>query len=274
VFVPDSNVIGEVDGGWRVAKSTLDNERVAMSSGSSFGGGVEALLAAVAEAGRDTDALVADRLGGLVADGQSLSLLAFRSTLRTLSGVEPGLAHVPGLAVQRHCATGLQAVNSVAADIRAGMTRVAIAGGAENMTQTPAVSMRSPQPWGGEQPWISLTHPDSEEAPAMVMGIAVGENTAEECGITREESDHWAYHSHVRAVAAIDEGRFADEIVPVEVPSGPRGETSVFDTDEHASNNGLEPLAVIRSWASVGVEPRRTGSRRPSRSPRRSSSPG
>jgi 3-oxochol-4-en-24-oyl-CoA dehydrogenase len=97
VFVPDSNVIGEVDGGWRVAKSTLDNERVAMSSGSSFGGGVEALLAAVAEAGRDTDALVADRLGGLVADGQSLSLLAFRSTLRTLSGVEPG----PGASVRK-----------------------------------------------------------------------------------------------------------------------------------------------------------------------------
>jgi acetyl-CoA acetyltransferase family protein len=217
---------------------------------------------------------------------------------------EAGLTQIPGLAVQRHCATGLQAVNSVAADIRAGMTRVAIAGGAENMTQTPSLSMPSPMPWGGVQPWISLTHPDSEEAPAMVMGITVGENTAVECGITREEQDNWAYHSHRRAVAAIDAGRFTDEIVPVEVPVGRRGETVVFDTDErprrdtsperlaalrpvfkpdgtvtagnssglndgaaalvvtddgYASEHGLEPLAVIRSWAAVGVEPRRTG---------------
>lgn len=217
---------------------------------------------------------------------------------------EAGLTHIPGLAVQRHCATGLQAVSSVAADIRSGMTRVAVAGGAENMTQTPSLSMRSAAPWGGERPWISLTHPDSEEAPAMVMGITVGENTAAECGVTREEQDHWAYHSHRRAVEAIDGGRFAEEIVAVEVPAGPGGETAVFDTDErprrdttverlarlrpvfrpdgtvtagnssglndgaaallltddaYASANGLEPLAVVRSWAAVGVEPRRTG---------------
>ena len=48
----------------------------------------------------------------------------------------------------------------------------------------------------------------------MNMLITVGENTARECGITREESDHWSYHSNIRAVAATDDGRFAEEIVP------------------------------------------------------------
>ena len=54
----------------------------------------------------------------------------------------------------------------------------------------------------------------------MNMLITVGENTARECGITREESDYWSYHSNMRAVAATDDGRFAEEIVPVTVPAG------------------------------------------------------
>ena len=64
------------------------------------------------------------------------------------------------------------------------------------------------------------------------MLITVGENTARECGITREESDDWSYHSNIRAVAATDDGRFAEEIVPVTVPTG-RGETTTVSVDEH-----------------------------------------
>src|SRR3712207_1060072 len=92
----------------------------------------------------------------------------------------------PGLAVQRHCASGLQAVVSAAADIRSGMTRLSIAGGTESMTQTPRSYMTSPDPFGGMSEWMSLTHPLTPDAP-LVMGITVGENTAKECGITREQ---------------------------------------------------------------------------------------
>lgn len=151
----------------------------------------------------------------------------------------------PGLAVQRHCASGMQGVVSAAADIRSGMTRVAVAGGVESMSQTPRTYMASPDPFGGIDPWISLTHPLTPDAP-LVMGITVGENTAAEAGVGREEQDEWAYHSHQRAIAAIDDGRFAEEIVPVEI-RGRRGETSIFDTDEHPRRDSTpETLARLR----------------------------
>lgn len=138
----------------------------------------------------------------------------------------------PGLAVQRQCGSGMAAVQAAAANIRAGMDRVVIAGGVESMTQAPMSFMKSPVPWGGVRPWMSPSHPPTDDAPATNMAVTVGENTAERRGITREQQDEWSYHSHMRAIAAIDEGRFADEVVPVEVP-GPKGSVGLFETDEH-----------------------------------------
>jgi acetyl-CoA C-acetyltransferase len=211
---------------------------------------------------------------------------------------------VPGLAVNRQCASGLSAVTSAAAEIRAGMVRAVLAGGVASMSQAPHTYLPSPVPFGRPTEYISPSHPDTPEAPNLNMGVTVGENTADEVGITREEMDDWAYTSHMRAVAAIDEGRFANEIVAVEVPAGRRGETALFEVDEHprrdtslaklaalpaifkaggrvtagnssgindgscvmavvdegyASQHGLAPMAIVRSWAAVGVEPRRTG---------------
>jgi alkylation response protein AidB-like acyl-CoA dehydrogenase len=91
VFVPDDCVVGAVDDGWRLARTTLANERVSMSSGSSFGGGVENFLQLVAgrsEVGGDPAML--DRVGALVAEAQSLAVLGLRTALRALSGVDPG----------------------------------------------------------------------------------------------------------------------------------------------------------------------------------------
>jgi alkylation response protein AidB-like acyl-CoA dehydrogenase len=90
VFVPDDAVIGEVDRGWRIARMTLANERVSISSGATFGIGVESLvrLAARQEGGvPDTTAL---RLGALLAEAQSLRLMTHRSGLRSLAGSDPG----------------------------------------------------------------------------------------------------------------------------------------------------------------------------------------
>jgi acetyl-CoA C-acetyltransferase len=151
----------------------------------------------------------------------------------------------PGLAVQRHCASGLQGVVTAAADIRSGMTTVAVAGGAESMSQTPRSYMASPDPFGGIEPWMSLTHPLTPDAP-LVMGITVGENTAAEAGVTREQQDDWAYHSHMRAIAAIDDGRMAEEIVAMELRDK-RGNVTIFDTDEHPRRDtSLEKLAALR----------------------------
>ena len=88
VFVPDDCVVGGPTGGWAAARTTLANERVSMSRGSSMGPGVEALLALAAAGTRDSVAL--DTLGGIVAETQSLAALGTRMTLRALGGAAPG----------------------------------------------------------------------------------------------------------------------------------------------------------------------------------------
>ena len=86
VFVPDDCVIGDVNDGWRAARTTLENERVSMGSGASFGLGIEMLLGLVS---MDDDVAV-DQVGALLAEAQSLSILGSRMTARALSGAQPG----------------------------------------------------------------------------------------------------------------------------------------------------------------------------------------
>ncbi|MFI0479812.1 acyl-CoA dehydrogenase [Actinomadura sp. 9N215] len=88
VFVPDDRVVGEVNRGWQVARNTLSNERVSLSTGGGLGMGVPELLDFFR--GRDLDAVAAPEVGALVAQGQSIDLLGLRSTLKQLNGVEPG----------------------------------------------------------------------------------------------------------------------------------------------------------------------------------------
>jgi hypothetical protein len=93
VFVPDDCVIGLPGDGWRIGRTTLANERVSMSSGASFGNGVESLIRTMArraERGAAPPSSLEERLGHLIAEAQSVALLGHRSTLRTLSGVDPG----------------------------------------------------------------------------------------------------------------------------------------------------------------------------------------
>jgi 3-oxochol-4-en-24-oyl-CoA dehydrogenase len=90
VFVPDDAMIGSRGDGWRIARTTLSNERVSMSSGASFGHGVESLLRTIARRDPGAAPVRTGELGHLLVEAQSLALLGLRSTLRTLSGVDPG----------------------------------------------------------------------------------------------------------------------------------------------------------------------------------------
>jgi acetyl-CoA C-acetyltransferase len=224
--------------------------------------------------------------------------------LARYAAIEAGLEHVPGVAHNRHCASGLAAVVSAAATIRAGMDRVVVAGGVQSTSTSPRSTRRVPgtDDWAE---WMSPSHRDRPEAPNLDMSITVGWNAAVEAGVTREEMDAWALRSHQRAVAAADDGRFADEIFPIEVVRRD-GTRATFAVDEHprrdttmerlaslkplhpeidgfsitagnaaglndgaaamviaetglAESLGLEPLAVVRAWASAGVAPERTG---------------
>ncbi len=161
------------------------------------------------------------------------------------AAIEAGLPHVPGVAHNRHCASGLAAVTTAAATIRAGMDRVVVAGGSHSSSTMPRSTRRVP---GTDDvaDWMSPSHRDTPEAPNMDMSITVGWNAAVEADVTREEMDAWALRSHQRAVAAIDGGSFVEEIFPVEVTDR-EGTTRTFEVDEHPRRDTTaEKLASLK----------------------------
>src|SRR5262245_10885617 len=132
--------------------------------------------------------------------------------------VRLGLINVPGVATQRWCASGMSGVQWVAANIAAGMIDVGIGAGTESMSTAP--SGMKPGADGNPEFWMSPGNPATPEAPPFNMALTVGDNTARIAGVTREQADGWAFESHRRAVQAIDEGRFDNELVPVDLPGG------------------------------------------------------
>src|SRR5215471_6579742 len=90
VFVPGDLVVGEVNGGWKVARTTLANERVSLSQSWTFGCGAADLVEVVAGLGESPDAALLERTGRLVSEGHAIDLLGVRATLKRLSGTEPG----------------------------------------------------------------------------------------------------------------------------------------------------------------------------------------
>jgi acetyl-CoA acetyltransferase family protein len=160
------------------------------------------------------------------------------------TAVSLGMPHVPGLAVNRHCAGGQSAVQTAVAAIRADAVDVVVAGGTESMTSMPPVMKLTAD--GSMERWISPSHPETPEAPALDMSITVGENTARIAGLTRRDVDEWAAYSHGRAVASQDAGWFDDEIVAVDV-TGPSGEVVQVSRDEHPRRGvTVETLAELK----------------------------
>ena len=160
-----------------------------------------------------------------------------------------GMEQVPGQSVNRHCAGSLTAVGNAAAQIGSGMERALIAGGVQSLSMTPLTNWRIPGPeLKFEERWMPPTHVETPDAPCKDMSITVGWNTAQAVGITREEMDAWAARSHQRAIAAIDEGKFLDEIIPLKVQQLD-GSVIDFSVDEHPRRDttveklaGLKPL--------------------------------
>lgn len=158
-----------------------------------------------------------------------------------------GMQQVPGQSVNRHCAGSLTAIGNASAQIGSGMERALIAGGVQSLSMTPLVNWRIPGPeLKFEERWMPPTHVETPDAPAKDMSITVGWNTAQAMGITREEMDVWAARSHQRAVAAIDAGKFLDEIVPLKVQL-PDGSVIDFSVDEFPRRDTTaEKLAQLK----------------------------
>jgi acetyl-CoA C-acetyltransferase len=156
-----------------------------------------------------------------------------------------GIENVPGVALNRHCASGMAAVQGAAASIIAGMDKAVIAGGSESLSTSPQSKKRTPGTDEWVQ-WMSPSHPEQPDAPAFDMSITVGYNTAQWAGLTRADCDAWAARSHERAIAAIDDGRLEEEIVPIQVTLRD-GTTKTFAVDEHPRRDtSLEKLASLK----------------------------
>lgn len=161
------------------------------------------------------------------------------------SAEDIGLRDAAGAAVNRHCASGLTAVGFAAGSIASGMERFVIGGGVHSSSFMPQMMQRAPGTADFKQ-WMPPSHRDRPESPVFDMSIAVGWNTAQENGISREEMDAWAMRSHHRAIAAIDAGNFVDEIVPVQA-LGMDGQTQEFKVDEHPRRGStMEVMAGLK----------------------------
>src|ERR1700730_16992486 len=158
-----------------------------------------------------------------------------------------GMASVPGQAVNRHCAGSLTAVANAAAQIGSGVERVVVGGGVQSLSMTPLMKQRIPGPTlEFVDQWLPPTHLEAPDAPTRDMSITVGWNTAQAVGISREEMDAWALRSHQRAIAAIDNGAFLDEIVPLKI-QGPDDALVDFSVDEHPRRDtSMEKLASLK----------------------------
>lgn len=160
---------------------------------------------------------------------------------------------VAGVTVNRLCASGLHAINSAARAIKAGEGDIFIAGGVESMSRAPyslpkaenAFSFGNLTAWDTALGW-RYPNPKMQEMYGTEAMGETAENIAEMTGITREEQDAFAVESHRRAIAAIDAGKFAEEIAPVPVPQR-KGDPIQVTTDERPRRDtSMESLARLK----------------------------
>ncbi|WP_044560084.1 beta-ketothiolase BktB [Azospirillum sp. B4] len=170
---------------------------------------------------------------GHVVMGQVIPSHPHDAYLARVAALRAGIpAAAPAMTLNRLCGSGLQAIISAAQAIRLGECHVAVAGGAESMSNAPHVltSSRGGTKMGDAALTDALLTVLTDPFGHGHMGVTA-ENVAKRCGITREQQDTFAAESHQRAARAIAEGRFKSQIVPVEIKS--RKGTTLFDTDEH-----------------------------------------
>ena len=168
---------------------------------------------------------------------------------------------VPAYTVMRQCGSGMTAVQNAVMSIRCGYNKLAAAGGTESMSN--AVFYVRNARWGvgtGTTEFVdALTEGQFRSQPQEAYGSynmgATAEKIAETMGITRPEQDAFALESQRKAVAAIDAGKFKEEIVPVTVPQGRKKPLMIFDTDEFPRrDSSLEKLAKLKPCFNIKTD--------------------
>jgi acetyl-CoA acyltransferase len=153
------------------------------------------------------------------------------------AGLRAGLpVSVPACTINRFCASGLQAIAFAAERIQTGAAEVVVAGGTESMSLIPMGGFKI-----APNPTLMAEYPDVY----LSVGLTA-EVVAAKCGVTREAQDRFALESHRRAVAALREGRFAEEVVPLPVAAGKGAPPLLFDRDEGPRpDTSLEALGKL-----------------------------
>lgn len=158
---------------------------------------------------------------------------------------------VPGMTVNRYCASGLETISIAVAKIRAGMGHCYVAGGTESMSLIPMTGYK-----------LAPNYNMAKDTPDYLVGMGLtAEAVAQKWGISREAADEFSVKSHQKAAAAIDAGKFKEEIVPVQVPEvwvendRRKERTYTVDTDEGVRRDTtMEGLAKLRpAFAQGGV---------------------
>ncbi|AZU64463.1 acetyl-CoA acetyltransferase [Neobacillus mesonae] len=149
--------------------------------------------------------------------------------------------------VNRLCGSGLQAINTAAQAIRSGEADIIVAAGTENMNLLPYYVRKGRYGYrfGHAQLEDGLLTALTDPFGNYPMGVTA-EKVSQRFGISREEQDQFSFESQEKAAAAIQNGKFKNEIVSVEIPQK-RGEPILFDTDEHPRKTTLEKLASLKS---------------------------
>ena len=158
---------------------------------------------------------------------------------------------VPGLTVNRLCASGMEAVGSAARMIRSGEAELIIAGGVESMTRAPFVMAKPETAFSRKTEiydttigWRFVNKKLAKQYGADSM-IETAENLVQQYGISREDQDLFAYKSQQKTARAQQDGLFKSELLPVEIPQR-KGEPVIFDQDEHPRLTPPEKLATLK----------------------------
>lgn len=203
--------------------------------------GAVAIRAAIARAGIDVAAIEDVIMGNVIQGGVGQAPARQAAIAAGIPGT------VPAVTVNMVCGSGLKAVMLAAQGIRAGDVNAVVAGGQESMSNAPfyAYGLRNGVKFGDQTLVDGLIKDGLWCSFCDVHMGGHAEYTAKKAGITRQQQDEFALASHRKAIAAIDGGRFSDEIAPVEIP-GKKGPT-VIDTDESPRRDtSLEQLAKLR----------------------------
>lgn len=216
----------------------------------SYGGGlasqtatdlaVAATKGAVKRSGVDPELVEQVVMGNVLQTSKDAIYLARHVALR--SGLKD---NTPGLILNLLCGSGVQSVATAGMLMQAGQANLVVAGGADSLSMTPYITwgMRWGARMGHQELWDGL---DIRDTVANASMGETAENLQVKYNVSREQQDQFAYLSQMRAKAAAETGRFAEEIVPIEVKDK-KGKIQVVDNDEHRRpETTLEALATLR----------------------------